>query len=829
VRDTSIVSLLLVLLICNFVPARENTENLADFYGFDEIEIIKIDWGIKDLHTADFNLDGRNDIVVANNRKAKIELLLQKDELGIEEGPMTVDPEDVDVNTITAESRFEKTSIDISQKIYNLVCGDLNTDGLMDIAYYGEPKALYVLIQKIDTTVSTKNLTLQWKNVRKIKIADGSTSHGTLACGDINNDNRDDLVLVCTDGIYVILQNPDGTLAEAVKYSTTSNTINLRIADLDGDQINDLVMQTTDVDKPIHVRFGLSTGQLGPQEQFAMDKPYVFETFDIDEKPGDEILSIDARSGRLFCSVIETDADPDGNWPIVYYPLAMGQTGSKRCMAVADIDGDGLDDITVSDPEAAELIFYQQQREHGLSEPVRFPALSDMDAVVAEDIDGDNAEELCVLSVKEKILGISDYADERITFPKPLNVVDEPIGMALADIDNDGTIDCVYISRAADESRSLRVIYDLRFTIENGKESTNEKTRFNQIPPTDPNTLIEANLSTDPNVLDTQNDQTEETVKHTDLKLEKMTANPSGIKVIDVDQDGLKDLLIFVQYESPMLIRQVEKYKFEVLDSPGSQASLIKDATMRSTSVADVDGKPGGEILIAQGNFARSLVFKDGKSWNIIDQYNAKSKENSISAVALFELENIGSAIVLLDAQKGQLQILKAGEDKTYRFAKQIDIGKWSITDNMKMLTAEVTGDSAKSIVLFDGSKFALITIPTESKKSRTLATKFSYETRIKDGIYGKLAVGDINLDDRADIIMLDYKKNHIEILTLDNEYKPVSAFAWKVFEEKSFAESKRTKTNVEPREMKVADVTGDGKQDLVTIIHDRIIIYPQD
>lgn len=33
----------------------------------------------------------------------------------------------------------------------------------------------------------------------------------------------------------------------------------------------------------------------------------------------------------------------------------------------------------------------------------------------------------------------------------------------------------------------------------------------------------------------------------------------------------------------------------------------------------------------------------------------------------------------------------------------------------------------------------------------------------------------------------------------------------------------------VEPSELAIADVTGDGKNDIVTITHDRIIIYPQD
>ena len=34
---------------------------------------------------------------------------------------------------------------------------------------------------------------------------------------------------------------------------------------------------------------------------------------------------------------------------------------------------------------------------------------------------------------------------------------------------------------------------------------------------------------------------------------------------------------------------------------------------------------------------------------------------------------------------------------------------------------------------------------------------------------------------------------------------------------------------STEPREMLIDDVTGDGAPDIVTIMHDRIVIYPQD
>ena len=77
---------------------------------------------------------------------------------------------------------------------------------------------------------------------------------------------------------------------------------------------------------------------------------------------------------------------------------------------------------------------------------------------------------------------------------------------------------------------------------------------------------------------------------------------------------------------------------------------------------------------------------------------------------------------------------------------------------------------------------------------------------------------------------MVEYKRNHIEILALDSEMRPIPAMRFKVFEQKSYRDSKKhSRASVEPRELKVADVTGDGKDDLVTVIHDRIIIYPQD
>ncbi|MCK4753151.1 MAG: VCBS repeat-containing protein, partial [Planctomycetes bacterium] len=538
--------------------------------------------------------------------------------------------------------------------------------------------------------------------------------------------------------------------------------------------------------------------------QFFIEKPWILELADTDKTPGNEILTIDNKSGRLICYKFATEKNQDSDWPILFYPLASGEGKATRDLAVADFDGDGLDDVVISDPAAAEFIFYKQIKQLGLAEPLRFPALSDITNISVADIDRDNKPEIGVLSVNENVIGLSKFENGRLSFPKPIDLTGEPVAMELADLDRDGNIDCLYISKDVNDIRSMKVIYNLSAL--DKIDATKEKKRktrkkFGEVEPA--------------------------------LELEKLNTNPSGLKILDFDHDGLLDVLIFVKYELPVLVRQTQKRKFELVDSPKTKASLIKNANPHSTFAANVDSHAGQELLLAQNNFARSLVLSKNQSWNILDQYNAKSTENQISAIAAFNINNASQktkpSILLLDGQKGQLQILNAGADKIYRFEKELDVGKWNAANHLKMFFAPLTGTEEKSILLFDSEKFALITPPNGENAPQQLEQQFSYETKIKDGTYGNLTLGDINSDGQLDIIMVEFKRNHIEILTLDQENEPMPAMRFKIFEDKSYRNKKRSKANVEPKELKIADVSGDGKADLITVIHDRIIIYPQD
>ena len=135
--------------------------------------------------------------------------------------------------------------------------------------------------------------------------------------------------------------------------------------------------------------------------------------------------------------------------------------------------------------------------------------------------------------------------------------------------------------------------------------------------------------------------------------------------------------------------------------------------------------------------------------------------------------------------------------------------------------------------MLFDGEKFAFV-LPRRHLSSDIafdLENVLSWETRVRDGRYAHLAVGDVNSDGRDDIVLVESRKNYLDILTYEPSeaiIRIVQGTRFQVFEQKSFGRESPMGT-AEPRELVIADVTADGAADIVAIVHDRIVIYPQD
>lgn len=763
----------------NVIPADayQDYTQLSKYFGFSDIEIIKLDWGIHNLVTDDFNNDGLGDMAVINNRKSKIEFLLQSTTPVKTERVFTSDTNDIDINELTESERYAKDQFLLNVKAYNLASGDLNNDGLEDIAFYGKPNGLYLVLQK-PRKASTDGKIL-WHSSIKINIDDGLASRNGLLCDDINADSLDDLILAGKKSLYIITQQDDGQLSKAVKYALNESPLYMSISDLNGDKIKDLAVITSDRDWPIKVRFGQKDGQLGPEKQYFVEKLSGAWIDDYDKDGSNELLCIDAQSSRLNSykfTAADTEKKVQDNKPdITVYPISGEQANRK--IAQGDINGDGRADIVVSDPEAAEFLYYQRIGK-SFAEAAKYPALSKITALKAVDLDNNKKDELVVLSVEEKTIAISRFDDGRITFPEALDISGEPLAMDVADIDNNKKLDCIYVYKDANDIRHLNIITDLG----------TKKQKLSDI----------------------------------DITLEDLQSNPEGLEIIDADADGLGDAVIFVSsYSDPIFIHQADKGKFEIVKDSSSRVSLIKNANLLNTSLVKFSGKKEKSFIIANKNYARNLVFEDGIKWQVVEQFNANRTDNNIDLVLADDTDgDKKNEIILIDGGRGLIQVLKAGDDNTFRSAEEYEIGRWLVKDGF---VDDIKGKS--EIILFDQQRFAVIDI---SKKTAGLDLQFTYETKIKDGKYGKVTVGDINGDADKDIIMVENSRDHIEILALDENNQPSPAMRFKVYEQKSY-EYDDDRRITEPRELIVSDVTGDGWDDLIGLIHDRIIVYPQD
>ncbi|MCB9689001.1 MAG: VCBS repeat-containing protein [Alphaproteobacteria bacterium] len=290
--------------------------------------------------------------------------------------------------------------------------------------------------------------------VHLLATVPGATS---IEVVDLDHDRRADLVLGSTQGwIATLRQRPDGGFdAPRTAASGLLGLTALRAADLDGDGHRDLLATVFAEDRVVALP-GLGDGTLGPPQLLAaVAEPVDVAVFDrtapdavvagrdgvvllrspgFADSDGDGLS--DAAETAIGSDPVRTDTDRDGLWDGVEVVAGCDPT-------TADTDGGGLTDPV----ELEQRRDPADRRDDWLTEPLPSDVYA-MDLRVA-DLDGDRIPDILIRTAYSLFhphgiawrrgLGGGVFGPE-VPLPQQTQ---ELWGLALGDVDGDGTVDLV--------------------------------------------------------------------------------------------------------------------------------------------------------------------------------------------------------------------------------------------------------------------------------------------------------------------------------------------------------------------------------------------------
>ncbi len=771
-RRRGSVILCLALVAClRSGPAAGDEPRLSDSFGFLPLEVYKLENRIGGLLIKDLDGDKVEDVAVINNARSRVDLLLSGKKAG---GGEEDRPEKKEVNDLPSDRRMRLVSLPVTKAVASLQAGDFDGDGKPDLVFYGEPAGLEIHFNKGNG---------RFGDVRRINTGEALEANGALTVGDFDRDGRDDFALLTKEELVLFYQREKGKLSEPRRLPhALDNPRMVKAVDMDGDGVDDLVMLNGGPDDPIRIRFAAEQGAFGPEERYFVEALRAYAFGQMDGKGGSELLTIENQSGRARVLTLDDGDDDDSSrGRLSFYPLPPGG-GESRSLDVGDLDGDGKVEVVATDPSRAQFLVYRRSGKDGLGASTTYPGLAGGGPIRLADLDGDGKAEVYVLSEKEKQIGRSLYQDGRLTFPAPLPTTGDPVTLEVADLDGDKTPEIVYVTRDRAE-KSTADLFTLRALV---REKSGRFARF-----------VWGQLDGVP--------------------LKGIGGVPPRLVVTDLDGDARPDIVVFDAFGPPTLL--MGRGAGEAPAPPAGGLGPLAEVAATGLTLADLDGP---SILAAQQSFARKLGLDKDGHWVVRDQFDPGRPSGQAQGVAALDTDGDGVKEVAILERTSKSLIFLAKKDGVYQPAGKLSVGAFD--DFRDMHVADLDGDGRDDLILAGTTRFGVVLTGRKGRKLKIIA---SYESPRNEAKFADLAAGDLNADGQPDVVLTDVAEHFLEIATAPPGQSELDrAAAFKVFERKT---RRAMGDLIEPRDIALGDVDGDGRTDIVLIVHDRVLIYRQD
>ncbi len=746
-------------------------------------EVAKLDWGSRMMRVADFNADGRQDLVFINTDHASLDFLFQLAPGETKPAKPNIEPNRWE--PVLDDARFRLRRVTTGDAMLELAVGDLNRDGRIDLAYTAEGEdSLFIQYQDENG---------DWTEHTPPLLPAASNLVGTLLLVDLDGDDRLDVVMASRDELAVLRQSDDGDLSPAIRYALPDEGVErLNAIDLNHDQRPDLLyLCRQDAREPIRVRLQRPDGHLGPELR-VKHEDLGFSLEPSTGLPGQDpaadalnFLATGAREGRIeFLSLTlgsesaKYDEATDWAGPQV---IKLKQAGrGTAAYAFGDFDGDGRVDLAVSDPDASESTIYLRGESGGFTQPLAFPSLTDVTALGAADADGDGRDELYLASNDEStVAAVEMNATGHIGYPRPIELEGQPVAMAVA-------------STAPGSPPVMAVV------------ATRERERW----------LL---------ILQPGDDGAWTVQK--ELEIEDVRSAPEAVAFWDANQDDRLDIMVFVPREPVKLYLHLPDDTLQRVEAAaGFQRGLVEGLERGQCSFADVDDDGRPELLIVKDTYVRAVRLTPEHDFEVVGQFNSSDATAGLAtALRLPAQSPTGESMLLFDRKNGRLEIQRAGERGVYTTTARHP------ADRLMMVDAQVrssrTGhEQADEFFLLGRDRIWWFPFDADPI---SLQREVLYKTDLPDVSFYSALQGDLDQDGVDELVGIDPFRNLVEIVAWDGEaWRPQLHF--KIFENASPANAQNQIASRQPREALLTDMTGDGRADLLLLVHDRLLLYPQ-